>query len=979
MRFRNRFLLLLASFFISTQCYSSHVAGTEIFYKHISGNKYEITVYHYYDCFYSISNIFDQPVTIIPDCNTDSISVPMVKFEEVDITPIPNLCNDSSVCKGGIPYGVTRLGYRGVVTLPATCCEFTIKSALYYSIKFGTTYDKDLSVGALLNINRCRSASSPVFEFTPSLFLRLSQPQHISFKTIDTSKIEFITYEMVPFTAAQPPSRTLTGVPYFSGFTQSRPFSILGSSSTRKDFPRGFFFDTLTGEMTFRPILSNQVTATAVKAKKWKKINDTLRVVSEAIRQIICEVIPAGNNLPNFKSFDNELAVCPDTGLYWFEIPISDADSKDTLYLSYIHKLGSKLQISDSGSHNNKVVKVGYRVDSNTIKNKTMDLLTISAADSACPLNGVNRKTFKFVIKPYLPDSFSIDKSLVCRDLTLKLNNNSSVLNPDAEWRITSLRDTTTLIQKSPSLKLRDSGWHKIRLTVSSDAYCSVRTYYDSIYLSQIAFLNMQTPADTVLCFDSTVTLAPIITNGTVPIKYTWSTGDTTPTINITTTSPSKQYWVSGTDANNCSIPADTINVYYYHPKVSLSGDKEVCVGNSIQLNATLADTIAPTFGWTGFNTSTQLIDKPNQNTQYRFSLTDASGCKVDTTWGVVVYDPKIQFTHNNDVCRGDSLTFSASADSGKVPYSYNWITLNKKGQNVKIATQGLSLGFVNATIEVTDSFGCKVVDATKAFVKPKPIIKFTTIPVSCIGSGLINLKPYSTPQGGIWIGKGVDTANNNLNPLLTDTGINPLKYVYTDSTFNCTDSGSSLIKIEPANTANFTANKTTGEEGDTINFTNTSTTKNINNSKWSFGDPNSGTLNTFTGKETSHIYNDSGLYTVQLIVTGGVCPDDTLIKVDYITINKKPKGPNISVREINQNNLKLYPNPSKNKLTIEADNPLIEIVLVDILGKRHEIENFTPSTKAEINIAHLAAGIYIIEAKDIEGNIYTSKVQVSK
>ena len=970
--FKKQLLLLLSFIFVNIQVMGNHIAGLEMFYKHISDSTYEFTVYVYVNCS-SAPVTPNFPIEISSSCGA-TITLPMTYINSTDITFIPGSCIDKSFCNSGTVNGVRRVMLQGTTTLPTVCCNFSIKSGEYGTSVAATNYNNSGPNGYLsiiLNLNRCEEESSPLFNRDPTFFIRHNQVQHLSFDARDTAKNEFITYEM-----DDPLGDNYQKILYFPSFSKSIPFSVLKPYAPKSEYPSGFFFDTLTGEMMFKPVRANEVTIYTVKAKKWKKVNGKLILVSEAAREIVSRLISINNTLPSFENFENEFVLCPDTGLYWFEFPISDADNSDSLIAYYTHTLGNKLQIIETGTKNDKIVKIGYHVDTQAVNNFMTELLKVEVSDSSCPYNGLSVKTFKLKIKPYLPDSFSFTKKLNCRVLNLDLVNNSSISSPKVVWEAKSLTDSITKESKIAFLELKDTGWYKIQMTVSGDGHCTKQVYYDSVYLPQIAFLNAEYAKDTSICFDSRITFEPKINNGTTPLKYSWSTGDTTPKITVNVASQQNTYWFVVSDANGCSTPQNNISVHYYNPTVSISGDKELCLGNNINLFATLTDTIAPMFGWQGFNTSEQLVDAPIQNKQYRFNLTDASGCKIDTVWQVKVYNPKIQFTHNADVCRGDSLIFFAQADSGKAPYIYNWINLSQIGQNAKIATQGLGLGFINTTLKVTDDLGCTITQGTKAFVKPKPVIKFVTIPVTCKGNDLIDLTPYSAPQGGIWMGKGVDTLNNKLNPLQSDTGTIFLMYSYTNND-NCTDSGSTTIKIEPQNIANFSASKTVGEEGDTVIFTNTSIAKDISNSKWNFGDPSSN-FNTQTGKDATHIYNDSGIYTIQLIVTGGVCPEDTLIKSNFITINKK-LNVGISVRESAKSNLLIYPNPAKDRLTIEADNLLAEIVLVDVLGRRYTIESNINATKTEIEIQHLSAGIYVIEAKDIEGNMYTSKVQISR
>ncbi len=967
---KTRFFILCIYLLGAKTLLSVHIRGAEISYKYLGNNKYELEVITYRECNGPGSFPVGPPINLKVEssCGTSTFSITNL-IQVSDATGIGKNCSLKTRCNGGGSiYGVEKRIFKDTIDLSNDTCSIYEISYEGCCRVLTTTFNIATDTEVKVKINKLLKESSPKFLNPPVFFYPVSEQQFLSFEATGNSDSTFVSYEqLTPITKSN--------LQYINPWSATRPLTFQTFPRNWDQFPGGIRFDTTVGNLSFKPVVVNQVTPIVIRAKKWKFINGKKQIVSESIREIIVTTTPNVNSLPNFNTYDNTYIFCPDTGRKSIDINIHDNDSTDSLSLRYYHNLGSNLiSINDSGSRNSKVLRLEYLIDSNVIKRTKISTFTVEANDNVCDYNGTATKAFIIKILPYLQDSFSITKNLRCRLLKLEANNNSSVNKPIISWEIASTKDTIIRSQPITSFDLPDTGWYKIRLEVSSDEHCSKRLYYDSIYLSQAAFLEMKAPADTSLCFNPSINIQPTVINGTPPINYNWSTGDTTPTITVLATAQANQYWVSVTDANNCSVAQDTVNIFYYNPKVSLSGNSEVCIRDTIQLQAILSDTTKPTFGWVGFNSSTQLSDNPTNNKIYTFSLTDFAGCKIDTTWNVKVYNPKIKFTHNADVCRGDSLTFSAQADSGKPPYSYNWVTLNKMGQSVKIATQGLGLGFVNATLEVTDSFGCMVTGSTKAFVKPKPTVSTSAIASKCIAIGQISLIPYGTPAGGFWIGKGVDSASSNLNPQISDTGVHLLVYVYTNN-FNCTDSSGTTIKIEQENKADFVANKTVAEEGDTVKFTNISTAKDINNSKWDFGDPNSSN-NTFTGKDASHTYNDSGLYTIQLIVSGGVCPDDTLIKVDYTTINKKST---ISVKELSKNVLKLYPNPAKDKLTIEAETEIVSIKLIDALGREYRVKDVKPETKQEINLSSFAMGVYIIKAKDSEGYIYTSKVQISR
>jgi hypothetical protein len=71
------------------------------------------------------------------------------------------------------------------------------------------------------------------------------------------------------------------------------------------------------------------------------------------------------------------------------------------------------------------------------------------------------------------------------------------------------------------------------------------------------------------------------------------------------------------------------------------------------------------------------------------------------------------------------------------------------------------------------------------------------------------------------------------------------------------------------------------------------------------------------------------------------------------------------------QNNISLYPNPTKERVYINTSIPIKKITISNLLGQ--EIKNYnTSQVKSSIDISELNKGIYFVK-------IYTEKVVLSK
>jgi hypothetical protein len=84
------------------------------------------------------------------------------------------------------------------------------------------------------------------------------------------------------------------------------------------------------------------------------------------------------------------------------------------------------------------------------------------------------------------------------------------------------------------------------------------------------------TPADTTLCAESSVILPAIVQNGTAPIKYLWSLGDTTDNLSITVKFPTTVY-VTATDVNGCTAHDTTKISIFPHDTAKLTPLPTLC------------------------------------------------------------------------------------------------------------------------------------------------------------------------------------------------------------------------------------------------------------------------------------------------------------------------------------------------------------------------------------------------------------------
>ena len=116
-------------------------------------------------------------------------------------------------------------------------------------------------------------------------------------------------------------------------------------------------------------------------------------------------------------------------------------------------------------------------------------------------------------------------------------------------------------------------------------------------------------------------------------LHYLWSNGETTPSINVTS---SGSYTVQVTNANGCQSAASaatvvTVNALPVTPTITTGGPTTFCAGGSV----TLTSSAGTSYLWSNGET-TQSINVATSGS-YTVQVTNASGCQSAVSVATVV------------------------------------------------------------------------------------------------------------------------------------------------------------------------------------------------------------------------------------------------------------------------------------------------------------------------------------------------------
>lgn len=173
--------------------------------------------------------------------------------------------------------------------------------------------------------------------------------------------------------------------------------------------------------------------------------------------------------------------------------------------------------------------------------------------------------------------------------------------------------------------------------------------------------LDLDLGPDIELCEGESVTLG---NNAWAGAGLTWSTGATSPTINV-----SSSAYIIITGANDCNSSSGNVQVTVYEPPFIFPdvSDTTICAGEVLELS---------TIGFNTINTWPDgSIDSLFQITEpgiYQVSITDNCTTLIDEITVDLDDIPVIELGPDTALCQGETLVLDATADFEQIEYAWN-------------------------------------------------------------------------------------------------------------------------------------------------------------------------------------------------------------------------------------------------------------------------------------------------------------------
>ncbi len=933
MKYFYKILFLITIQFGFHECKSTHVMGADIEYTFRDKDTLDIVVSIYRDC----KNISVTPIQmdlIGIGCNYSS-SYNMTQKSCQDITPVckkscskcdRSNCNAYGYPNGAnaactFPYGIERITFTQKIIFKNTnCCKFRIEVSLCCRNGAITTCCAGDNIYAFAEVNRCLSKpnSSPKLVNDPAGIVCVGNCTSFNVGAVDTVDGDYITYHLRPALSAYNYSCTYQG-----SYTYGYPFYYDGFPNIKQYNPincKGIKLDSVTGDFMFKP-MQQQIAQYVIEMREWRKdSNCNFQMIGRTMRDMSLIVVANCVNKP--PSIADSIVythagnkVCLDS------IPSTDPDTKDTVILTWNEGIPKGFFATGYKYNSSKqYFNFCWQTDTSDYK-ETPYIFTVTAKDNACPLVGRYTKSFSINVNKKLDSSLfghTITK-IKCGGILLQANYNASYpCNINYQWVVDSMyySGATVIVNN-----LAD-GMHIVKLKIPSINY-NKYTYIDTIY--NVGNLKINLGKDSINCYGNPIVFKAKTIGGVPPLHYKWSTGSPADTLD--------SIWLNGTyttqltckvtDSTGCMVSDDVITTAVFNPTINLGADQRECSGNKITFTAP-ANLVQ--YSWKDLNTNTIISYNNSIVTDSTLKvvcyITDKNGCVGKDTVSAN-FNPAVKIDAGPDlvVCSDDTIHIIAKGNGIK-EWTYN-SSKTYTGDTLTFIPDSKTV-WIKAT-EVLYNLACEDTDEVYITVNPRPNF--------LLGDTFTVCKKFSA--------------------YIQAQGSAQYKYLWSTG-----DTGQNLYASAPGEyslTATNMYNCNTTKFTHLLNFTEPVFNLQLSNDTL-YANSNQ-QFNKYSWYLDSQFYATTFINRLYISQWGSY-----VVKVtdSHGCIAASPIYTIASVGEVNTlSGFKIYPNPSIGIYYIESNNPLNDLTIYDLMGRK--VYN-SSSTKNIIDLSEQPEGIYLLQ-----------------
>jgi len=435
-------------------------------------------------------------------------------------------------------------------------------------------------------------------------------------------------------------------------------------------------------------------------------------------------------------------------------------------------------------------------------------------------------------------------------------------------------------------------------------------------------------------------------------------TSFTTPSISSTTI-----YYVEATSGTCTSVRTAVTATVNTTPTITSTTPSSRCDAGTVTLSSSSS---AGNVVWYANSTGGTSLATTNSYTTPSISLTTTyyveavnGSCASGTRTAVIATinpSPTITSTTPTTICGGDTFTISATASAGTLAW-YNVPTggiVQGTGNDFSISNWGTTTTFyVQATNGSCQSARIPV----NVTVNERPF-NTTLTPASRCGSGSVTLAAaytvgtinwYSVPSGGTSIGTG----SSFVTPTISSTTT-----YYVEAVNNgCVSSIRTAINatVTSTNSPTGAANQSFCA-GETVGLISVTGSDII----W-YNAPTNGTVI----PAGTTIISGTTYYASQTV---GLCESQTRLAVTMTL------GGCLGIDDFEKNNIKIYPNPTKDIITVASTQQIESVEVVNLLGQILFVKQFN-SMQDDVDLSNLPTATYMLRINGEDGAVKISKV----
>ena len=517
--------------------------------------------------------------------------------------------------------------------------------------------------------------------------------------------------------------------------------------------------------------------------------------------------------------------------------------------------------------------------------------LTVTNANGSQTLSKTN---FITVNDPPTPN-FNANNTAGCFPLRVQFTDAS---NPGSgsivSWSWNFGNGATSTLQ-NPFYTYTVSGTFYVSLTVTNSAGCSktiVKPAFITVATGVTVDFTVSTPTK---CKSPEIINFSNLSNGPGTLSYQWDFGDgntstlQNPSHNYITTGPFTVRLIT-TSSNGCIDTLVRTNaVQLNNVQTVIGSPATACINQPINFqNLSTATPVSSTWYFGDATTSTQINPTKSYTTTgaYTIKLVNQYAQCIDSTTANITINPRptANFRSIDTIsCKAPHTVNFINQSTGAVSWVWDFGDGGTSGLQNPSHTY-LSLGSFTVRLIATNNLGCTDTITKVAFVRiEKPIFNPIILPNE--GCRLLNVRFFANTTAVDSITNWQwDFGNGNTSILrnpsnVFDSGSYKIK-LFVTTTQGCIDSIiiNNGVRVGTKPTANFNAVPTTVCAYAPVQFNDLST-GNPNEWNWDFGNANSSSQ-----QNPSYTYQDTGLFTIRLIVYNNRCAD-TFTRIRYIRV----------------------------------------------------------------------------------------------